>query len=113
LIFTILFFPFFSHAKNPEISTLDLIQKGQIVYTQNCLACHGEKGDGKGVAAKAIKGNKPRDFTVGRFKFGSRPKELFGTVTKGIPESMMPSWVELSEEDRWAVVHFVKSLKKK
>ena len=42
------------------------LNKGKALYTEYCMACHGVNGDGKGVAAKAMK-VPPRDFTKGIF----------------------------------------------
>jgi len=109
----ILSFSLSAVAKDLSNSTPQLIKTGQKVYMNNCISCHGEKGDGHGVAARAISGAKPRDFTRGQFKYGEAPAELFKTITNGSPGTAMPPWNTLPEGDRWAVIHYVKSLKKK
>src|SRR5437879_11836801 len=48
------------------------LSDGQLAYVLHCRACHGDKGDGKGPAA-AEAGRRPRDFTLGSFKFGAVP----------------------------------------
>ena len=45
---------------------------GKEVYTRNCVQCHGEKGDGNGVAAPHLQ-PRPRDFTSGKFKIRTTP----------------------------------------
>lgn len=92
-------------------SSPQLITRGREVFLENCIACHGEKGDGKGAAAKSIDGAKPRDFTTGYFRRGSRPEQVFNTISEGSEGTVMPPWKgEISENDRWALVYFVKSL---
>ncbi len=41
-----------------------LIQRGHLVYAKYCVGCHGEYGDGNGVAAARLI-TQPRDFTSG------------------------------------------------
>ena len=50
----------------------EVLNTGKQIYTEYCMPCHGVDGDGKGVAAKAMK-VPPRDFTSGVFKFGEVP----------------------------------------
>ena len=45
---------------------------GKALYEKNCAQCHGEKGDGNGVAAPHLM-PRPRDFTSGKFKIRTTP----------------------------------------
>jgi cytochrome c oxidase cbb3-type subunit 2 len=47
------------------------IAAGKQLYEERCLHCHGEAGDGQGVAAEVVY-PKPRDFTLGVYKFRTR-----------------------------------------
>lgn len=89
-------------------STPELVSKGKELYQINCVACHGPQGHGDGPAAAAMN-PKPRNFTqaVG-WKQGRAPAQVFTTLTKGF--SIMPSFSNLSVEDRWALAHYVLSL---
>ena len=98
-------------SKEPK-ETKEQIVLGGKVFKTNCIACHGENGDGKGPAAVAIKDPKPRDFTKGEFKFGSEPKEIYKTISEGSPGTAMPGWGSLSPQERWALVYYVRSIKK-
>ncbi|MCA9465301.1 MAG: c-type cytochrome, partial [Nitrospira sp.] len=52
------------------------IQLGQKIYERSCVTCHGEFGKGDGPAAfynSAYSAPRPRDFTVGNYKFRSTP----------------------------------------
>ena len=92
-----------------------VIAEGEHQYRMRCARCHGEKGDGNGPAADFLD-PRPRDFTLGMFKFrttatGALPTDgdLFRTITRGIPGTAMPSWAGLPEELRWAVLYYIKT----
>lgn len=99
----------------PDV-TAQLIERGKTVYAQNCLACHGAKGDGKGDAAAFLL-PRPRNFVQANFRLRSTPPshlptdaDLFRSVSLGLPGTPMPPWrVNLSEDDRWAVVEYIKA----
>jgi mono/diheme cytochrome c family protein len=91
-------------------------EHGKAVYEQNCVACHGIKGDGNGPAA-AFLAPKPRSFVEAKFRLrstliGQLPTDvdLFRSVSLGMPGTPMPPWRHiLNDEDRWAVVEYIKS----
>lgn len=99
----------------PEV-TPQLIEHGKSVYGQNCLACHGVKGDGKGDAAAFLL-PKPRNFVTANFRLRSTgpshlptDEDLFRSVSMGMPGTPMPPWrVNLNDADRWAVVEYIKT----
>ena len=51
---------------------------GKALYDKHCAQCHGEKGDGKGVAAPHLL-PRPRDFTTGKFKIRTTPSGALPT----------------------------------
>jgi cytochrome c oxidase cbb3-type subunit 2 len=92
---------------------------GERIYRENCAACHGEKGDGKGPEAQRLK-TKPRDFTAGIYKFRSTPsgslpldQDIFAAVSRGVRGTSMLAQLQLSEQERWAVVHYLKTFSKR
>ncbi len=91
------------------------IAYGKQVYERRCQGCHGVKGDGNGPAAAFMQNDRPRNFTLGVFKFrltpsGSLPDDgdLMRTITRGVRGTAMPPWHELLEKDRLAVIQYVK-----
>jgi len=109
------------HAINPTHilpSSPDLVTLGRTTYEKECVACHGSAGDGLGSAAYLLY-PRPRDFTLGQFRLISTwdgvatDEDLFGTMSRGMPGSAMPSWAHLSEETRWGLVHYVKTFSKR
>ncbi len=99
----------------PEV-TPQFIEHGKSVYLQDCVVCHGVKGDGRGEAA-AFLAPRPRNFVQANFRLRSTPPshlptdvDLFRAVSLGMPGTPMPPWrVNLSDEDRWAVVEYIKT----
>lgn len=92
----------------------------------NCSSCHGDQGYGDGASAwdgvddegkpKRIIDDwgfdiQPRNLTSGIFRGGRRPIDIYRRVTAGINGTPMPAAPDtLTEDDRWAIVHYVLSL---
>ena len=90
--------------KTPELLTL-----GKKLYDQNCVTCHGPKGDGKGQLGASLK-PAPSDFTkpFNQWAFGKGDlRKVFDVITKGISNSSMVKWDHLPEQERWALVYFI------
>ncbi len=93
--------------------------RGEHVYRHACAACHGKAGDGSGPAARYLD-PRPRDFTLGIYKFRSTTagmlptdEDLYRTVTVGIPTTRMPAFEDvLTERERRDVVAYIKSFSK-
>jgi mono/diheme cytochrome c family protein len=88
---------------------------GRELYGIYCVACHGDKGDGNGPAARYLY-PRPRDFTEGRFRIVSTTNsypsddDLMQVITRGMPGSAMFPFAHLSDEDRRALVAQVRAL---
>ncbi len=98
-----------------------LLEQGRALYFRRCSFCHGLLGDGEGPAAKYLD-PRPRDFTLGTFKFrttqsGELPtnEDLYRTVSRGLPGTAMQAFDSdlikngLSEDERWAVIAYIKT----
>jgi len=92
-----------------RIATPALVEKGKQTFAVQCAVCHGPLGQGNGPGAAALN-PKPRDFTSGYWRFGGQPTHVFKTISEGSPGTGMASFSSLSVEDRWSLVHFVRSL---
>ncbi|MBT9584829.1 cytochrome c [bacterium] len=88
------------------------IAAGKKVFKANCSSCHGKEGAGDGPAASALK-PPPRNLATDSFKAGDTDEQIFNTITNGLPGSAMAGFKQLAEADRWKVVAFIKSLRKK
>ncbi len=95
--------------KNPVAHSKKAEEQGEKVAKVNCVSCHGAKGKGDGAAAAALN-PKPADWTSKKVQDES-DGSLFWKISNG--RGAMPPWKHLPENDRWAVVHFIRSLKGK
>jgi high-affinity iron transporter len=84
--------------------------RGKYTYQEYCASCHGSKGDGKGLYADALD-PKPMDFTEGEFHCCETDRDLFEFITDG--QEPMPSWSAIPDSDRWDLIAYVRTLKKK
>jgi mono/diheme cytochrome c family protein len=99
----------------PVVQAAADIELGKKIYLENCAACHGQKGDGKGPEADRLK-TKPRDFTTGNYKFRSTPsgslpldQDIFRAISRGVRATSMLAQLHLSENERWAVTEYLKT----
>lgn len=91
------------------------LELGKALYGRHCAQCHGEQGNGAGIAA-AFLYPKPRNFHEGKFKLVSTLNripsdgDLMQTITRGMPGSSMISFGHLPEKERAALVGYVRFL---
>jgi len=94
---------------NPLPRTPETLARGRLRYEQSCELCHGPLGQGKTALSEAYQAQPAnlqsatiRDYGDGR---------LFYVVSYGF--SNMPGYaVDLSVDDRWAAVHYVRALQR-
>lgn len=89
--------------------------RGMALYRQYCSQCHGDEGDGQGVAAPLLS-PKPRDFTAAQYKIRSTPTgelptdaDLEIAIREGLPYTAMPAfnWLTAAQVD--SLIEVVKS----
>lgn len=95
--------------KNPLPADVKAVAQGQKIAQVNCVSCHGTKGKGDGAAAAALN-PKPADWTSKKVQ-GESDGEIFWKIAQG--RGPMPSWKHLPENDRWALVRYIRSLASK
>jgi mono/diheme cytochrome c family protein len=92
--------------KNPLPADAKTVEQGKKVADINCVSCHGSKGKGDGVAAAALN-PKPADWTSKAVQ-GEPDGEIFWKISTG--RGAMPAWKHLPENERWALVRYIRSL---
>ena len=97
--------------KNPVKTTdSEATANGKTLYAKHCKSCHGAKGLGDGPKAATLK-TSSGDFSSKDFQ-AFTDGELFYKTSFGRDE--MPAYDKklADEADRWALVNFMRTLKK-
>ena len=107
----------FKDKKNPLAGKDDAIKAGEGVFKAQCVACHGAEADGNSDAGKALTppaGNlRASDFQAMSDGY------VFWRVSKGgaganiAGSAMQPFETTLSEDQRWQVIAYLRSLNAK
>jgi glucose/arabinose dehydrogenase/cytochrome c5 len=85
-------------SKNPYAGQQAAAEAGGKTYAANCAGCHGQTGKGTG-NIPALAGGPAQTANDG---------ELFWFITNGSANGM-PSWKQLSDEQRWQLVTLIKT----
>ena len=94
--------------KSPIAPGAKVVEQGKKLAQINCVSCHGSSGKGDGAAAAALN-PKPADWTSSRVQ-DETDGELFWRISNG--RGPMPPWKHLPENERWALIRYIRSLKK-
>lgn len=93
----------------------DAIERGEEIYQQNCVSCHGDDGQGAGPMAQMLS-HPPADLNNNfHLSPGNGDAYLFWRVSEGglvepfkSQGSAMPAFKEvLSENERWQVLSYI------
>jgi mono/diheme cytochrome c family protein len=101
----------------PPVSPATLAAGKELYAKMECGKCHGPLGKGDGPSAATLKDSwgypiKVRDFTTGQYLGGPSNRDLYLRFTTGMSGTPMPSYQQsLTDEQRWALVHYVQSLR--
>jgi mono/diheme cytochrome c family protein len=100
----------FRAMKNPVAASPEATEAGKLLYAKNCERCHGASGLGDGPATKFIR-PAPKEIASAATQDRLSDGEIFYTITEG--KKPMPAMKKtLSDEQRWQIVHFVRTLRK-
>ncbi len=94
---------------NP-LSGKEVVKAGKKLFKNQCVVCHGALGKGDGVAGMGLT-PKPSNLTSEKVQ-SQTDGALFWKITNG--NAPMASYKDiLSEEQRWQLVSYIRTLKKK
>ncbi|MDP4198614.1 MAG: cytochrome c [Bacteroidota bacterium] len=98
-----------SGKKNPVASNAASISTGKKIFGKECESCHGKTGIGNGPKAAELS-KVPGNLTTHEFQSQS-DGAIFWKITKG--NKPMPTFATAySEEERWSVVNYLRTLGK-
>lgn len=93
--------------KNPVPNTKKSIDRGRVIFMENCTTCHGENGKAEGsLIADATDLTSPS-----LYKSGTSEGEIFHSIRDGAGDQMPAFGSQLNgETDIWNLVNFIRSL---
>jgi mono/diheme cytochrome c family protein len=96
-------------ASEPVAATEASLQRGQVLFTVNCVMCHGKDGQGTGTLSGYF--NPPPANLAGDAVQALSDQQIFLVLTQG--RGLMPSMAEnLTPVERWDVINYVRTLKR-
>jgi mono/diheme cytochrome c family protein len=94
---------------NPIPFSSQSVTRGRTVYQEECQACHGLTGGGDGPAASGLN-PRPADLRI-HMAAGHSDGQLYNWISEGFTGTAMPAFKKtLSEEERWHVINFLRTL---
>ncbi len=88
----------------------EMIAKGKEQYKTLCATCHGENGQGDGVAGVALN-PKPRNLLATEgWTNGRKLIDLYKTLQVGILKNGMAAYEYLPPEERVGIIHYIRTL---
>ena len=101
--------------KNPVATSAESVAKGKDLYFTrekgNCIFCHGETGSGNEANLPRLR-RKPADLSNKERMTAMTDGEVFWKVSKGINGIMPVGEKRMTEEERWHVVNYIRTLAK-
>jgi mono/diheme cytochrome c family protein len=101
--------------KNPVASSEESILQGKSLYLNqdkgNCIFCHGETGSGNEANFPRLR-RKPADISNKERMSSMTDGEVFWKISKGINGIMPAGDRKMTEQERWHVVNYVRTLAK-
>jgi mono/diheme cytochrome c family protein len=90
----------------PSTQESTSLAEGKALFAAACASCHGDTGAGNGPAAGALAPS-PTNFHLKK----PTAERAWEVLENGVPGTAMPPWKDqLSEDERHALVEFVRSL---
>lgn len=86
-------------------NTAALMRRGKLLFARECMACHGLKADGNGLA-KGFLQPVPKSLVLTQLQ----PEFVYTLLHLGRPGTAMPTFRDYSEADKWALSYYVNSL---
>lgn len=83
------------------------VAHGRVVFEENCLRCHGQRGDGKGPDVVTLD-LKPLSFLTDSFRAEFGRRDIFTSTALGKLGTHMPTWLKnMDDQDVADVSEYV------
>ena len=95
---------------NPIATSEESVTAGRTIYGRFCRSCHGQRADGRGMAAPP--GSRPANLIDAEWDYGSSDAEIFKVLKEGIPPKYdMDAWEgRISDDDMGNVINYLRDL---
>jgi len=94
--------------KSPLEATPERIAAARQRYLENCVLCHGAKGDGRGPASRALRPH-PMNFSNADLMATVSDGELFHAISAGSHGSAMLGYAQNFDEEKiWELVVYLR-----
>ncbi len=97
--------------------TNESVAAGRALFEKlQCSQCHGDTGKGDGPSSHEQRNDwgdpiTPADLTVGHFKGGAAPADIYRVFMTGLNGAPMPSYSDsINPTEAWDLVHYIQSL---
>ena len=99
----------YEEMKNPYAGDASLERVGKMLFAKHCRSCHGNTGLGDGARAASLN-SEMVPFNDAKFQAQTDGEVYYQSI---IGRDEMPNFEKkiLDEEDRWAIVNFLRTLK--
>jgi high-affinity iron transporter len=88
------------------------IQKGEALFKNTCVTCHGQEGRGDGPAGKGLN-PAPTNFHDGERLSQISPFQAFNTIRLGVQGTGMVGFTNYTDDEIWSLAFYVVSLRHK
>ena len=85
------------------------IEKGETLYSQYCISCHGVNGNGQGPLAQRLIPS-PTNFLDETLMKQVSPFQSFNTIRLGIEGTAMRGFEELKDDEVWDLAFYIQTL---
>lgn len=98
-------------------ASVDHAKRGEALYQSTCVACHGAKGDGRGIVAGQLKDMwgfnvTPGDLRQPHLRCGDDLRDIYRVLTTGLDGTPMVSFAAVfTPEQRWELAAYIVTLR--
>ena len=93
---------------NPLPATREVVMRGQKIYMQYCVVCHGPSAQGNGYVVPPF--SQPPSLNSDKIR-GYADSQIFHVITVG--QNLMGAYgPQIRENDRWAAIHYLRVIQR-